>query len=364
MKILILNWRDIRHPLLGGAEISTHEHAKAWVKAGHQVIYFSSFFKGAKKTEKIDGINIIRYGSHYTVHLLAFLYFVTKLRGKIDLIVDEFHFIPFFSTLYFHGKILAFIHETAGEIWFKNKSFPISLVCFLLEPLFFKLYKNVPFMTVSDSTKKDIIKFGIKEENIYVVHNGIWHVTNKYTKEHIPTIIYLGRLAEDKGIKGAIAAFCEIKKSLNKVKFWVVGKEEKTGYQNKIKEMVKKIGIENETTFFGYVSESKKYELLKKAWVLIHPSVKEGWGLTVVEAATQGTPTIAYNTLGLCDSIRDNITGFLTENKRPEELAEKILILCRNRVLYKKLSDNAYYWSKTFSWAKAQKQSLQVIEKL
>lgn len=364
MKILILNWRDIRHPLSGGAEISTHEHAKAWVKAGHQVIYFSSFFKGAKKTEETDGINFIRYGNHYTVHLWAFLYFVTKLRGKIDLIVDEFHFIPFFSTLYFHGKILAFIHETAGEIWFKNKPFPVNLICFLLEPLFFKLYTNVFFMTVSDSTKKDIIKFGIKKENIRVVHNGVWQITNKYTKERVPTIIYLGKLAEDKGVKEAILAFEMIKKNIEKIKFWIAGKEEKAGYQNKIKEMVDKKGIKNETIFFGYVSESKKHELLKKAWILIHPSIKEGWGLTVMEAAVQGTPTVAYNIVGLRDSIRNDITGLLTKNKHPEELAKKILMLCKNRVLYKKLGDNACIWSKTFNWEKAQKQSLQLIEKL
>src|SRR5258708_37791401 len=124
MKILILNWRDIKHPLAGGAEISTHEHAKKWKAAGHEIIQFSSFFKDAKASEEIDGISLIRRGSHYTVHLFAFWYFIKNLRGKVDVIIDQFHFIPFFTPLYTKCKKIAFIHETAEEIWFKNRIFP------------------------------------------------------------------------------------------------------------------------------------------------------------------------------------------------------------------------------------------------
>jgi len=143
LSILILNWRDIKHPLAGGAEISTHEHAKGWVRAGHTVTIFSSSFQDAKTREEIDGVRIIRKGSHYTVHLHAFIYYLTKLRGKIDLVIDEFHFIPFFSPLYIKKKKIAFIHETAEELWFKNNPFPINILGYRLEPLFFKLYKNI-----------------------------------------------------------------------------------------------------------------------------------------------------------------------------------------------------------------------------
>jgi hypothetical protein len=126
MHILILNWRDIKNPLAGGAEISTHEHAKRWVKAGHKVTLFSSSFTGGEAFEKIDGVKIIRRGSHYTVHLHAIFYYLIALREKVDLVVDEFHFIPFFTPLYFRGKKLAFIHETAKELWFENRMFPIN----------------------------------------------------------------------------------------------------------------------------------------------------------------------------------------------------------------------------------------------
>lgn len=364
MKILILNWRDIKHPLAGGAEISTHEHAKGWVKAGHKVTQFSSSFLGAKPFEKIDGVQIIRRGNHYTVHLYALLYYLTNIRRRINLVMDEFHFIPFFTPLYVREKKLAFIHETAEEVWFKNKPFPIGLLGYLLEPLFFKLYKKISFMTVSDSTRRDLLKFGIKASNIHVIYCGARTIRNHYVKEAKPTIIYLGRLAKDKGIEDAIFAFDEIQKRLPDVNFWIVGKEEKRGYRAKTEELVKKLELEHKIKFFNYVPEKEKFELLKKAWVLVHPSIREGWGLTVIEAASQGTPTVAYNTSGLRDSVKNNITGLLVDNRQPRDLAEKTLILLKDPSLYKKLSSNALRWSKNFSWEKSVRKSLQLIETL
>lgn len=363
MRILILNWRDIKHPLAGGAEISTHEHAKGWIKAGHKVIHLSSEVAGRKSRELIDGIQIVRRGNHYTVHLYAFFYYLRHLRGRIDLAVDEFHFLPFFTPLYVKEKKLAFIHETAEEVWFKNQSFPFNILGFFLEPLFFKFYKSIPFITVSDSTKRDLIRFGINKRNIHVIHNGVKVMGSAAHKEKTPTILYLGRLAKDKGTEDAISAFYAFHKILKKSKLWVVGKEEKSGYLKELKNKVKDLHLDKKVRFFNHVSEIKKFNLLKRAWILIHPSIKEGWGLTVIEAASQGTPAIAYNVSGLRDSIINNRTGLLS-NKTPDDLADKILILFQDRELYKRLSKNALTWSKKFSWKDSTRKSLDLINSL
>lgn len=364
MTILILNWRDIRHPLAGGAEISTHEHAKRWVKEGHSVIQFSSSVKGNKFSEIIDGVQIVRRGNHYTVHLFAFFYYLRCLWGKIDFIIDEFHFIPFFTPFYTRVKKIAFIHETAEEVWFKNQPFPINVLGFFLEPLFIRLYKDVPFMTVSESTKKDLIKFGINDHNIHVINNGI-KITNSYlNKEKKPTIIYLGRLAKDKGTEDAISAFYQIQQSQSNAMLWIVGREENEGYLRALKEKVGNLNIAKKVVFYNYVSEKRKFGLLKRAWVLIHPSVKEGWGLTVLEAASQGTPSVAYDTSGLRDSIINGKTGLLAHRKIPSELAEKVAGLFNNRLLYNALSKNAVEWSEKFDWEDSTKKSLNLISSI
>jgi len=95
MHILILNWRDIKNPWAGGAEVVTHEHAKRWVKAGLKVTQFSSMFKGAKKEENVDGVNIIRGGGPYTVYYSAYKHYNSYFKGKFDLVIDEVNTIPF-----------------------------------------------------------------------------------------------------------------------------------------------------------------------------------------------------------------------------------------------------------------------------
>jgi len=364
MRILILNWRDIKHPLAGGAEISTHEHAKRWVKSGHSVVQFSSSFPGAKQDEVIDGVIIIRKGNHYTVHLYAFFYYLQHLRGKIDFIVDEFHFIPFFTILYARIKKMVFIHETAGEVWFKNQGFPINILGFILEPLFIKLYRNICFMTVSRSTKKDLMNFGIPGHKIYVIYNGIKAINSQANKEECPTLICLGRLAKDKGTEDAISAFYQVQEVQKKARLWIVGREESVGYLNKLKDKALSLNISRKVIFYNYVSENRKFDLLKKAWIFIHPSVKEGWGLTIMEAASQGTPAVAYNTSGLRDSILNGKTGLLASSKTPEELAKKITILLTNRLLYNTLSKNAVEWSRKFDWDDSAGKSLTLIKNI
>lgn len=364
MKILILNWRDIKHPLAGGAEIATHEHAKAWISVGHSVTMFSSGFLNGKREEVIDGIRIIRGGNHFTVHLRAAYFYINNLRGKIDLVIDEFHFIPFFTPLYVSQKKIAYIHETAGKNWFKNIYFPLNLIGYLLEPLFFLLYRKMRFITVSNSTREDLMKFGIKKSMITIIYNGITKFSSKKTQAKSPIVLYLGKLAVDKGIEDAIHAFSKVYSQRKDCIFWIVGKEEKRDYKNRLIKLVNRLGIEKSVTFYGYVSEQEKFDIYKRAWVLIHSSLKEGWGLTVIEAGSQGCVVIGYNTAGLRDSILDQKTGLLVEHKNINALALSVLKIIEDKNLRKVLGNNAVKRSQKFSWAQSARESIVFINSL
>lgn len=372
MRILIFNWRDIKHPLAGGAEIATFEHAKAWVKKGHQVIWFSSKFKKAKEKEKLEGIEIIRRGEEIiTVQLAAFFWYFRNARGKVDLVIDQFHGFPFFTPLYVQEKKLAFIHETAGRVWFLNRfPFPfnylVGAIGYLIEPWIFRLlYRQIPFLTVSQSTQSDLMKWGIPRQNIAVIHNGVrkpaFQTLPKKKKQ--PTVIFLGFLEKDKGIRDAILAFKIISQYKEGAQFWVVGKG-RPSYVENLKKLVKKLRLVNKIKFFGFVSEKKKFELLAKAHILINPSVKEGWGLVVIEANTVGTPAVVYNVPGLRDSTKNGKTGLICQQNTPQELAENVLKLLDDKKLYQQLQKNALVWSKKFSWQKAGQKSLELINSL
>jgi len=363
MKILIFNWRDINHPLSGGAEISLFEHAKYWKKMNNDVTWFSSSFKNAKKEERIDGIRFIRKGSHYTVHIWAFLYYLKKKFGKVDVVIDSFHFIPFFTPLYIPSdKIVGLINEIAGKVWFENLNYFFALIGFYLEPLLFKFYNKNVLITGSESTKKELIKVGLKRSNIRIIHHGVNIVKNNLKKETIPTIIFLGRISFDKGIKDALDIFVKIAKENKTIRLWIVGKEEKPKMMESMLRSID-LNIKAKIKYFGFVSEKKKFELLKRAWILIHPSKKEGWGLNVIEAASQGTPTVGYNVEGLRDSVKNGETGILVSPSNTGEFIASVnkMLNANRKNLYLNFSNKAIDWSKQFNWDTSSKQSLSVL---
>lgn len=363
IRILILNWRDPHHPFAGGAEISLFEHALFWRKSGADVIWISSNFKGGRKEENILGIRVFRYGTHYSVHLLTFFAIRQKKFGAFDIVIDCFHFIPFFTPLYLRRKkILALINEVAGKLWYVNLPYPLAIIGYYLEILSLALYKNYDFITSSDSTKRELIKYGIPKENINLIHHGftMYRPGKEIKKENNPTFIFLSRISVDKGIKDALLAFKIIKDRIKDAKFWVVGREEKYGIFEELLSKILSSKIYPSIKYFGFVSEEKKFELLKKSWFLIHPSHKEGWGLNVIEAASLGTPTLGYDVEGLRDSIVDGKTGILTR-PNPQDIAENAIRLIMDKRKYQKISIQAEKWSRNFSWRKSILQSWKLL---
>ncbi len=371
MNILIFSWRGPGHPHAGGAEKSTHEHAKGWVKAGHNVTLFTSDYFGCKSEEIIDGVIIKRGGSQLLgVHLKAFLWYTTERHEKFDLVVDQFHGIPFFTPLFVRVKKLAFIHEVTKEVWRLNPlPVPFNLIPAILgtlfEPFIFKLlYRNIPFMTGSNSTKYELINWGIPEHNINVIHHGLERspLDKILPKEKRRTLIFLGALAKDKGIEEALRAFAKINSLTQGFEFWVAGKGEEK-YTKFLKLKSQQLGLKGNIKFWGYVSEYEKYRLLAKSHLLINTSYREGWGLVVVEAASVGTPTVAYDVPGLRDSVINGKTGILSD-KNPEILAFKTLELINNNDKYEMFRKNCLSWSKKFRWDNSVRQSLQLIQKV
>lgn len=372
MNILIFSWRDPEHPNSGGAEQVTIEHAKGWIEAGHDVYWFSSSFPGAKRNETISGVKVLRGGGQALgVKLAGIFWYFFKKHPKFDLVIDQFHGIPFFTPLYVKSKKLAFIHEVTKDVWKLNTwPKPLNLVPFYLgsffEPFIFRLlYKNTIFWTVSESTKEDLVEWGISRNNIYVIHNGVSLIKNRRSqgKDSKKTALFLGAISEDKGIKDTINIFNEINRKDEDWQFWIVGRSS-PDYRKLIQDMVGYFGLEDKVKFFGYVSNVKKFELLSRAHILINPSHREGWSLVNIEASSVGTPVLGYKVVGIKDSVRDGKTGILSEYGNFRLIAYNAIKLLNDKLLYKKFQENSVKWSKNFSWDKARKESLELIESI
>jgi glycosyltransferase involved in cell wall biosynthesis len=372
MNILLLSWRDIKHPHSGGAEINNFEQAKVWISKGHTVTVFSSMFPNAKSTEVIDGINVIRKGSQVLgVHYNFLLWYLLSNHAKFDLVIDQFHGIPFFIPLFVRVKKVAYIHEVAKEVWLMNPwRWPFNIIVGFIgkhiEPIVFLLYKKVPFMTVSNSTKEDLILLGIPRKNIMVILNGVTLTLPKQPikKEKIPTLMYLGAVAEDKGIRDAIKTFAIVHQMDPQTKLWIVGKGESHIVQN-LKDLCKELNILAVVEFKGFVSKEEKFKLLSKSHLLINPSVREGWGLVNIESAACGTPVVAYDVPGVRDSVLHNKTGILVKKvEESEGLAKAVQSLLNNKTYYNKLSKQSEKWGKSFSWERMGEKSEEYLRKI
>ncbi|MDO8657710.1 MAG: glycosyltransferase family 4 protein [Candidatus Levybacteria bacterium] len=361
MRVLILNWRDSKNPKSGGAEILTHEMAKGLVNLGNEVIQFSSLFKGAKKEEIIDGVRIIRRGKWWTVHILAFFYYLIKLRKKVDIVIDEVHWFPFFAVLYAGNKTILLACEVANKLFFNFFPYPLALVGRAIEKIYMILYRDIPVLAISPSTKSDLIKEGFSKDKITILPLGINlpHKFLKADKEKSPTLVYVGRLIKTKGIEDAILACKELRKEFQDIKLWVIGRGNKT-YEKSIKKLILSLNLENQIIFLGFVSENKKFEMMQRAHLLISPSAKEGFGLTIPEAGIVGTPAVGYNVEGLRDVIVDGKSGLLVDCNH-KALAEGIKKILIQKKIYKMLQQGAMSYAGKLNWNKTADKALAVL---
>lgn len=365
MRILILSWRDIRSPFSGGAEAFTYENARRWVKWGHEVTWFTSDFGDCAKDETIEGIRIIRRGTEVTVHYQAFLHYRKLFKGKFDLVIDQINTIPFLTPLYVKEKKIALIFQLARGVWFYETFFPLSLIGFIAEYLYLRIYRNTPVMTISESTKKDLINLGFSSE-ISILPIGITFkpLEQVAEKESEPTLVFVGRLRKSKRIHHIVQATHLVKNEIPNIRIRIIGAGGRPRYKKKLEYLINKYGMVNNVIFHGYIDEATKQNLIKKSHAIIVTSIREGWGLVVSEANALGTVAIGYNVPGLRDSIIDGQTGMLTKQNNPQELSKAILALLKNENLFKKLCEDALSNSKRFSWQKSAKEFMSILNSI
>jgi glycosyltransferase involved in cell wall biosynthesis len=343
LRILWFNWRDLKNPDAGGAEVFTHEVMIRLARMGHSITLFCPLFRNALEREKIDGIDIVRSGGIFTVYIKA-KDFYKKYKDNYDIIIDEINGKPFLSPRVLKDKpILVLFHQLIHEIWYYETQFPLNYLCYYyLEHKWLSAYKDTTTVTISKSSERDLKKLGFNRVHIVPVGISAKPLEKLQPKESEPTIAFIGRLKRHKLPDHALRAFVLLKKELPNAKMWVIG-------DGNMRNDLEKMNIKD-VVFYGHIKNELKFELLARAHVVFVPSVREGWGLVVTEANAMGTPVIAYDSPGLTDSVIDGKTGILLRNKSPENLASSAVSLLTDVERLKKYSTEALAYSKQFSW--------------
>lgn len=356
--IMLFCWRDPRSPLAGGGEAYLYEQAKCWVQAGHRVTWFAQSFAGCPAEEDLEGVRIVRRGRFPAVFLWGAVWYLFKSGHRFDFIVDCMNGIPFFTPLFSTKPKVCLVYHIHSH-HFKDELPPgIAHLAMAVETKLVPLvYRNTPFLTISDSTKREMLDLRITQHQIDLVHSGVSSALRPGVKASAPTIVHLGRLKRYKRVRDLIDAFVAVKKQVPDARLVIAGSGDD---EVPLREYVVQHGVED-VEFLGRVDEATKARVLQEAWLFGMPSAIEGWGIVVIEANACGTPAVAYNVSGLRDCIVDGKTGLLADT--PEEFAEHMIRLLQDAGLRERMSRDALDWSQNFSWAASASRTLDLIRR-
>jgi glycosyltransferase involved in cell wall biosynthesis len=319
------------------------------VERGHRVTWFASDFPFAPRRECIDGIDVVRGGNAVTVRAHAF-HFYRSLRG-VDILVDEINTLPFFTPLYAREPVVAFICQLARDVWFYEAPAGIAQVGYAIEPAYLLPYRRIPILTISRSSAESL-----RREMGFAGEIGVMPMAiDQYEalaplrlEEREDTIVALGRVTPSKRLDHTIRALALLKAPLDKLRLQIVGSGS-VAVRERLDHLAESLGVIQRVEWAGFLSEAQKRDRLRRAKALVMNSVREGWGLAVSEANLAGTPAVAYGVLGLRDSIKNGLTGVLTE-ETPEALAQGLENLLRDPKRYSELATSAQMQARFLTW--------------
>ncbi|WP_027216028.1 glycosyltransferase family 4 protein [Butyrivibrio fibrisolvens] len=372
--VLALSWRDVRSPKSGGAEVHTYNLMKCLKEQNYKFISFAPHYDGVLDNEVDENITYIRKGNIITVIFHAFCYY-RKNRKTIDYVINQCNTHNFFTRLWVpKRKRIFYIHQLTREIWDINAGFPLNIIGKTLENFSLRLNRHDYTITVSESTKQELVELGFDPNKIYLAYNAVDPeiIKDKVDDNKVSNrdFIYVGRYSKYKGIDASIEALGMVHEKYPDAKLRIVGKEDQAFIDEIIVPISKKYNLtignnDNcDIIICGFVSEDEKLRLMEKSKALLFPSIREGWGIIVSEAAARGTPSIVYNSPGARDAVNFGRAGYLCNHNSVDDIYQLMLSTLQDAQLYKQKQEEALEYVKKFNWKNNEEAFIKMIAKM
>jgi glycosyltransferase involved in cell wall biosynthesis len=352
VNILVVNWLDLRNPQAGGAEIHLFEIFRRLVTRGHMVRLVCSGWEGCAEREMVQGIHVTRVGGRHT--------FALRGRGAIrralaehppDVVCEDINKLPLFLAGLTDKPFCAIVPHLFGSTAFEEASWPMASIVWLAERPLPAMYRRAGWHAISESTRDDLVARGVASDRIRVIHPGVdsghYQPLAGTVRTGQPTYVYVGRLKRYKGVELAIRALAVARRTRPDLRLCIAGGGD---HRTALEALTDELGLHDAVRFLGFVSEEEKLSLFRSAWGNLFPSPKEGWGITVVEAAACGTPSLASDSPGLRDSVRHGETGYLVTHGDVDGLAARMLELAADPALVERLGAQGRRWAEGLSW--------------
>ena len=358
--LLAVNFRDPAHPEAGGAELHLEEILLEACRRGFRVTWLASGFPGGAAEDTHRGMRIVRRGRWWNFNVVV----PGVLRREFldpepDLVVEDINKVPCFTPLATRADVGVIVPHLFGATAFHEASWPIALYVQLLERLIPRVYRRCRVVAISESTRDDLIRRGVPASGITVVHCGIDHDAYRPGefdgKAARPTVVYVGRLRRYKGVDWVIRTFPRVRSRVPDARLVVIGDGPDRA---RLERMLRGSGAEGAVEFLGFLPRAEKARRIREGWIVVQPSPKEGWGLTVIEAGASGTAVVAADSPGLRDSVRRDETGLLVPYGDDGAMAEALVRVLTDAALRRRLGRAGIDWASRFRWADCAARSL------
>jgi glycosyltransferase involved in cell wall biosynthesis len=361
--ILAINFRDPAHPEAGGAEQHLEEILLEAVRRGHRVTWLATGFPGGAAEDTHRGMRIVRRGNWWNFNGVV----PGVLRREFadpapDLIVEDINKVPCFTPWWTRAPVAVIVPHLFGTAAFREASAPIALYVLLLEALIPSVYRRARFVVISESTRDDLIARGVDRKRITVVHCGMDHAVHRAPpgtrKTPRPTVAFVGRLRRYKGLDWVLRVWPRVVARFPGARLEVMGDGP---HRAALERMVARSASGASVAFLGFLPVADKVRRVSEAWVLVQPSPKEGWGLTVVEAGACGTAVVAADSPGLRDSVRRDETGLLVPFDDDSALEAALTRVLGDDALRAGLEAAGIRWAARFTWPECGRRSLDAL---
>ena len=349
--LTMVAWRDLDDPEAGGSELHAHRIATRWAAAGLDLTMRTSHVANAPEEVTRDGYRSIRKHGRYAVfpHVMAEGF--ARRSTSDSAVVEIWNGMPFLSPIWHRGPKLIFFHHVHADMWDMVLSPKLARGGKALESsLAPPLYKRSTIATLSESSRQEIIDMlGIPPLQVHVIAPGVEErFTPGGTLSPSPKVVAVGRLVPVKRFDVLIRELVATREFVPDLTATIIGE----GYERSALESLRdSLGASDWISLPGRLSDDEQLAAYRSAWVVASTSAREGWGMTLTEAAACGTPSVATDIAGHQDAVRHGTSGLLVGS---DELFSRVLAnILTDSQLREKLSAGALAYAKELSWDSA-----------
>jgi len=391
MKILMLTW-EYPPRIVGGIARVVHDLSKRLIKDGHEVTVITYKEGNVQDFENDKGVNVYRV-NNYMINPNNFVDWIMQLNfnmlskatevinkeGPFDVIHAHDWLVAYSAKALkdsFNIPIVATIHATEAG---RNSGIHDETQRYINDSEWMLTYEATEVIVNSNYMKNELQRlFGLPFEKINVVSNGVnltayngvekdFEFRRKYAADNEKIILFMGRLAFEKGVQHLIGSMPKIVEGYNDVKLVIAGKG---GMGDELKAQVKAMGLEHKVYFTGYLNAKQVSKMYKCADISVFPSTYEPFGIVALEAMLASIPVVVSDIGGLNEIVTHGVDGMKSYAGNSNSIADSILTLLYDQALYTNIAKKAklkvreqYNWQKIaqdvhFTYQKAICQSM------